>query len=43
MDWRGFGVEGLASSYQKITPEEIQMQLDRDEIEMGTGERDGGL
>lgn len=49
MDWRMFGggwrwrVMGFAEApgYHKITPEKIQMQLDTEEIEMGTGGRDG--
>lgn len=36
-------MEGFAEApgYQKITPEKIQMQLDTEEKEMSTGERDG--
>lgn len=43
MDWQGFqGVERVAEApgYHKITPEKIQMQLDTEEIETGSGERD---
>lgn len=37
------GVEGFAEStgYHEITPEKIQMQLDTEEIETGTKEKDG--
>lgn len=44
MDWRGFGGwRGFAEApgYHEITPEKIQMQLDTEEIETGTKERDG--
>lgn len=36
-------MEGFAEApgYQKITPEKIQMQLDTEEIETGTGEKGG--
>lgn len=36
--WRGFAE---APGYHEITPEKIQMQLDTEEIETGTEEKDG--
>lgn len=39
----GGGVKGFAEAtgYHKITPENIQMQLDKEEIETGAKDRDG--